>query len=375
MAWNEDGNGKDPWKRDGNEPVELDQIVREWQKRFGSILGGRGGSSSGGGGGAGSIALVVLLFIAWLLTGLYRVDAAEQGVVQRFGAYTITTGPGLRWHLPFPIETVDVVNIEEVNKFNYSTEMLTADKWYVFIDIVVQYRRTDPVLYSFEVQDPDQTLEDVAESALRGVAGTSTLASLIGARRDEISARTLEELQQTLTDYGAGLTVTSVNLNVVNYPRVVEDAVADTVRADNDSERYRFEAEAYQNNLVGRAEGEKQRLLQDAEAYRERVVADATGEASRFEALLTEYKKAPRVTRDRLYIEAIEDIYSRSSKVLIDADGSGNLMYLPLDQLLKRSGIDLPGASGTGPSDGSNTTSRPPESTRTDSGRERGDRS
>ena len=344
MAWNEQGNGQgnggdqDPWGRGGGgQQNDLDQIVQDWQKRFGSILGGGGGK-----GGSGSYALVVFLLIAWGVTGFYRVDAAEQGVVQRFGAFTEVTNPGLRWHLPFPIERVDVVNIVEVENFDYSTEMLTADKWYVYIDIGVQYRRSDPVKYSFEVQDPDLTLQDVTESALRGVAGTSTLASLIGDERDVISSRTMEELQQTLSDYGAGLTVTSVNLNVVNYPPIVEDAVADTVRADNDSERYRFEAEAYRNDLVGRAEGEAQRILQDANAYREQVIANAEGEAARFEALLAEYQQAPRVTRDRLYLDAIEDVYGGANKVIIDSDGSGNLLYLPIDQMLQRAGVRMP---------------------------------
>ena len=305
MAWNEDGNGKDPWKRGGEEPNDLDQIVQDWQKKFGSILGG----GKGAGGAGGGIALVVILLIAWGLTGFYRVDAAERGVVQRFGKFVEpVTMPGLRWHLPFPIETVDVVNIEQVNDFNYSTEMLTADEWYVFIDVAVQYRRTDPVKFSFLVADPEQTLQDVTESALRGVVGTSTLASLIGERREEIPARTIEELQDTLDGYGAGLAVTSININTVNYPSAVEEAVADTQRARNDRDRFQLEAERYANDIVPRARGEAQRILQDAEAYRERVIADAEGDASRFEALLAEYQKAPRVTRDRLYIEAVEEV-------------------------------------------------------------------
>ena len=212
MANNESGNGGDPWKRRGNEPNDLDQIVQHWQKRFGSILGG-GGRRSGGSGG---YALIIMLLIAWGLTGFYRIDEAERGVVQQFGAYTQTTLPGLRWHLPFPIETVDVVNIQEVNNFNFKTEMLTANEQYVLMDLVVQYRRTDPVKYSFEVQDPEITLQDVTESALRSVVGTSSLADLIGERRAEIPARTIEELQETLTCYGAGLTVTSINLKDVN---------------------------------------------------------------------------------------------------------------------------------------------------------------
>jgi membrane protease subunit HflK len=353
MAWNEDGNGKDPWKRGGEEPNDLDQIVQDWQKKFGSILGG----GKGAGGAGGGIALVVILLIAWGLTGFYRVDAAERGVVQRFGKFVEpVTMPGLRWHLPFPIETVDVVNIEEVNDFNYSTEMLTADEWYVFIDVAVQYRRTDPVKFSFLVEDPEQTLQDVTESALRGVVGTSTLASLIGERREEIPARTIEELQDTLDGYGAGLAVTSININTVNYPSAVEEAVADTQRARNDRDRFQLEAERYANDIVPRARGEAQRILQDAEAYRERVIADAEGDASRFEALLAEYQKAPRVTRDRLYIEAVEEVYGSASKVLIDTDGSGNLLYLPLNEIMQRSGINIPSvrsdADSISPSDG-----------------------
>ena len=338
MANNDSGNGHDPWKRDDDTPNDLDQIVQDWQRRFSSILGGGGGS--GGSGTGGSYALIIMLLIAWSLTGLYRVDEAERGVVQRFGAYTITSEPGLRWHLPFPIETVDVVNTQEVNDFNFSTEMLTADEQYVFIDIVVQYRRTDPVKYSFEVADPEITLQDVTESALRGVVGTSSLEQLIGDRRDEIPERTMDELQATLSDYGegTGLTVTSINLNVVDYPKSVQEAVDDTQKARNDRERYELEAKTYANDIIPRARGAGQRVLQDAEAYHDRVIADAQGEASRFEALLVEYQKAPRVTRDRLYIDAVEDVYSRTNKVILDSEGSGNLLYLPIDQLIRQSG-------------------------------------
>lgn len=344
MANNESGNGGDPWKRRGNEPNDLDQIVQHWQKRFGSILGG-GGRRSGSSGG---YALIIMLLIAWGLTGFYQIDESERGVVQQFGAYTQTTLPGLRWHLPFPIETVDVVNIQQVNNFNFKTEMLTANEQYVLMDLVVQYRRTDPVKYSFEVQDPEITLQDVTESALRSVVGTSSLADLIGERRAEIPARTIEELQETLTAYGAGLTVTSINLKDVNYPKRVEDAVADTQRARNDRDRYILEATTYSNDIIPRARGSAQRVLQDAEAYRERVIADAQGDAGRFTALLVEYHKAPGVTRDRLYIEAIEDVYSRTNKVLIDSEGSGNLLYLPLDQLMRQSrGAGSSGSAGS----------------------------
>lgn len=347
MAWNEGGNGKDPWKRDGDEPNDLDQIVQDWQRRFGKILGG-GGAAGGGGGGAGGIVLAVLLLIAWLLTGFYRVDEAERGVVQRFGAYTETTMPGLRWHFPFPIEVVDIVNTTAISNYAYRTEMLTADEQYVFIDMVVQYRRTDPVKYSFEVVEPDLTLQDVTESALREVVGTSNIESLITGRRDEIASRTQEVLQATIDSYGngAGITVTSISLETVNYPQAVQAAVDDAQKARNDSGRYILEADEYANNIVPKARGDAARILEDAAAYKDRVIADAEGEAARFEALLTEYQKAPRVTRDRLYIEAVEEVYGRAAKVLLDTDGSGNLLYLPLDQILNRSGVKLPSIDG-----------------------------
>ncbi len=357
MAWNEQGNGKDPWRRDGGGPTDLDQIVREWQQRLGGLFGGRGGGRGGGaGGGAGGILLVVVLLIAWGLTGLYRVDEAERGVVQRFGAYTKTTMPGLHWHLPYPIESRTIVNTNAVSNYAYRTEMLTADEQYVFIDMVVQFRRTDPVKYTFEVVEPDLTLQDVTESALREVVGTTMLETLVTARRDEIASRTKEVLQSTIDSYGAGITVTSISLETVNYPQAVQAAVDDAQKARNDSERFQLEADAYANDVVPRARGDAARVLEDARGYRDRVIADAQGEAARFEALLTEYAKAPRVTRDRLYIEAIEEVYGNSSKVLMDAEGSGNLVYLPLDKLINQSGRTMPMVE---PNRSSDSQSRP----------------
>ena len=348
IAWNESGNGKDPWKRGGDEPSDLDQIVRNWQKRLGRIVGGGGGGGSGGG-----WFLIVLLFIAWGVTGFYRVDEAERGVVQRFGAYTESTLPGLHWHMPYPIETVDLVNAAAVSNYAYSTEMLTADEQYVFIDMVVQYRRTDPVKYSFEVVEPESTLQDVTESALREVVGTTTLEVLVTTRRDEIASRTREALQSTIDDYGSGLTVTSISLETVNYPQAVQAAVDDAQKARNDSERYELEADAYARDIIPKARGNAARVLEDAQAYRARVIADADGEASRFVALLTEYQKAPQVTRQRLYIDAIEDVYGRSNKVFLDSDGSGNLLYLPIDKLINQ-GVRQPSSS-----DGSRASDSP----------------
>ncbi|MDH3441731.1 MAG: protease modulator HflK, partial [Gammaproteobacteria bacterium] len=188
MAWNEPGNGKDPWDKKGDEPIELDKIVRGWQRKLAGVVGGGGGRAAPGS--AGGFVLIVLLALAWLATGLYRVDEAERGVVQRFGKHTETTMPGLRWHIPYPIEVVDKVNVTAVDNFPFRTEMLTADRQYVFIQMVVQYRRIDPVKYSFEVVEPELTLQDVTESALREVVGTSTLIRLVTEQRDQIAPRT-----------------------------------------------------------------------------------------------------------------------------------------------------------------------------------------
>ncbi len=336
MAWNESGNGKDPWKRNDDEPNDLDQIVQNWQKRLSAILGGGGGGGRSGPGSGGSFFLLFLLVGAWIVTGFYRVDEAERGVVQRFGAYTETTMPGLHWHIPYPMEIVNKINANEVANYKYNTEMLTADQQYVFIDMTVQYRRTDPVKYSFEVELPEETLQDVTESALREVVGTSELEVLIAARRDEIATRTKDVLQSTLDSYGAGLTITSISLETVNYPQAVQSSVDDAQKARNDSERYVLEADAYARDIIPKARGDAARVLEDARAYRDRVIADAEGEAGRFEALLTEYQKAPEVTRERLYIDAIEEVYGRSNKVILDAEGSGNLLYLPIDQLMQQ---------------------------------------
>lgn len=337
MAWNDSGNGNDPWKKEGGQANDLDQIVQKWQRKLSGIFGGGGGSRKAPGSGGGWV-LPLILLIAWAFTGLYRVDEAQRGVVQRFGAYTVTTLPGLHWHLPFPIEAVDIVNTGAVNRYGFSTEILTADEQYVFIQMVVQYRRSDPYKYSFNVVDPEGTLEEVTESALREVIGTSTLEALVTVERDQIAPRTQVVLQNTLDFYGSGITVSAISLERLDYPQAVQDAVDDTQKARNDSDRTILEADTYAQDLIPRARGTAARILQDAEAYRSRVIADADGQSSRFLALLTEYQKAPGVTRERLYIEAVEAVYANSNKVILDASGSGNLLYLPLDKLIGAGG-------------------------------------
>jgi membrane protease subunit HflK len=354
MSWNESGNGgKSPWDRGNNDgPPDLDKIVRDWQKRFSSLFGGSSGGGnkstrSGSGVGPSSamlVGLVVLLLLGWAATGLYRVNDAERGVVLRFGAYHATTLPGLRWHLPSPLEQVIKVNISQVIPYSQTTRMLTADENIVVVDLVVQYQRANPVDYLFNVRDPEGTLKDVSESAIREVIGQNTADYVLLEGRAEIAVNTQDLIQLTLDQYGAGILVSKVNLQDTNFPSQVEAAVQDAIKAREDKERLAFEAQSYENDIVPKARGEVARRIQDAEAYKSRVVADAEGEASRFEQLLAEYEKAPAVTRERLYIETIEDVYSRSSKVLLDAEGSGNLLYLPVDKLLEQRGMSrLPG--------------------------------
>jgi len=336
MAWNESGNGKNPWDRGGGKdgPPDLDKIVREWQQRFNALLGG--GRSKRGGGGGGLTIVLILILLGWAATGVYRVDDPERGVILRFGRFQSISMPGLRWHLPWPIESVEKINIGAVNRFNQQTYMLTSDENIVQVDLSVQYRNADPKKYLFNVRDPDATLSDVSESAIREVVGRSEMDYVLGAGRAELAQRTEELIQHTLDEYGTGMVVTKVNLQDANFPSQVEAAVQDAVKAREDKQRLAFEAQAYANDIVPKARGEVARRIQDAEAYKARVVADAQGEASRFEQLLTEYQRAPEVTRERLYIDAIEYVLSNSNKVLLDAQGSGNLLYLPIDKLLER---------------------------------------
>jgi modulator of FtsH protease HflK len=344
MAWNEPGNGKNPWDRgQGQGPPDLDKIIRAWQQRLVAFLrggrgsrGGSGGQSAGQPGGAAVVALAVLVLAVWVATGFYRVDDAERGVVTRLGKYQESTLPGLRWHLPWPIERVERVNTNEIVPFKQQTRMLTADENIVVVDLVVQYRKADPVKYLFNVRDPEATLQDVSESAIREVIGKNKLDFVLLEGRTEIAVLTEKLVQQTLDEYQTGMLVTKVNLQDANFPSQVETAVQDAIKAREDRERLSFEAEAYANDVVPRARGEAVRRQQEAEGYRARVVADAQGEAARFELLLAEYKKAPEVTRRRLYLEAMEEIYGASNKILVDADAGNNLLYLPVDKILEQ---------------------------------------
>lgn len=341
MAWNEPGKGnKDPWGSRGsggrgNNSPDLDELVRNLQRKLSGLFGGGGGKVPSGNGSIVGLLLVVL-GLGWLASGLYQVDAAETGVVLRFGKLEATTPPGLHWHLPWPIETVHKVNIGEIARFPYRTQMLTKDENIVAVDLTVQYRRSDPADYLFNVRNADETLSDVTESAIREIVGRNNLDFILGEGRAEIARQTRELVQQSLNNYGAGLEVTSVNLQDANFPAPVQPAVRDAIKAREDKERLELEAQKYANDIVPRARGTAARRIEDAEAYRAEVVAEAQGQSTRFTQLLEEYARAPDVTRQRLYLETMENVLGSTAKVLVTAEGGGNIMYLPLDQLLKK---------------------------------------
>jgi modulator of FtsH protease HflK len=345
MAWNEPGKGGNPWNSGGRKdgPPDLDKVVRDLQQKISGIFGGRGGSGSSGGSGgrmagAGLGLIGGAAVVLWALSGFYQVDEAERGIVLQFGAFHEVTMPGLHWHIPYPIQRVEKVNVAQVGSFTHSTRMLTADENIVSVDLRVQFRRADARAFLFNVRSPEETLGEVTETAIREVVGKSNLDFVLTEGRAEVASRTREIIQATLDSYGAGIEITSVNLEDSNFPSQVEAAVQDAIKAREDRERLALEAEAYANDVVPRARGNAARLIQSAEAYREQVIAEAEGEGDRFLALLAEYQRAPGVTRQRLYFETMEQVLGGANKVLIDTQGSGTLMYLPIDELIKRSG-------------------------------------
>ena len=345
MAWNEPGRNRNPW---GNRPdrgaADLDEALRNLQRKLAALFGGGGGGGAGGGeagGGAGmrgfGFGTVALVLIAiWAATGLYKVDAAERAVVTRFGKYVATTEPGLRWHLPWPIESRQIINVESVEGFSDQTRMLTSDENLVDINIAVQYRRAEPVAFAFNVRDPEATLGEVSESAIREIVGRSTLDFVLEEGRQEITAKTRELIQRTLDSYESGMEVTTVNLQGVSVPEQVQTSQRDAIKAREDKERLGLEAQAYANDILPKAKGSAARQMEDSLAYKARIVADAEGEAARFSKLLEAYERAPGVTRQRLYFETLEEVLGNASKVIVSTEGTGNMIYLPLDKLMER---------------------------------------
>ena len=343
MAWNEPGKGGNPWNSGGRGegPPDLDKVVKDLQQKLSGIFGGRGGGGSSGrrGSAAGPGLILAAAVVIWSASGFYTVDEAERGVILQFGEFHDLAQPGLHWHIPTPIQSVEKVNVAGVERFKHSTRMLTSDENIVNVDLVVQFRRSDPRSFLFNVRTPEETLSEVSESAIREVVGKSTLDFVLTEGRAEVALQTRDIIQATLDSYGAGLEITSVNLQDANFPAQVEAAVQDAIKAREDRDRLALEAQSYANDIVPRARGNAARLLQDAEAYRAQIIADAEGDAARFTALRGEYEKAPGVTRQRLYYETMEQVLGGSNKVILDTSSSGSLMYLPIEELMKRQDV------------------------------------
>lgn len=353
MAWNEPGGGRDPWGGRGDQqgPPDLEEAIKNLQAKVSRIFGG--GKSTGGGGGGGRLGamgigiIIIVLLGVWVLAGIYIVDPAEQAVVTRFGKYNRTMGPGPHW-LPTFIEDRETINVEQVRSAEIGFRsagrsegsvprealMLTQDENIVDLRFAIQYRVNDAKAFLFNVVDPIVTLRQVTESAIREIVGQNRLDYVFTEGRSAVAAAAEEAIQGILDNYGVGIGVTTVNMQDAQPPPEVQDAFSDVVKAREDEVRLKNEAEAYANDILPKARGDAAAMREQAEAYKQRVVAGAEGETNRFLSVLGEYRKAPEVTRKRLYIESLESVLGSTSKVLLDVEGSNNLLYVPLDKLL-----------------------------------------
>ena len=347
MPWNQSNNDKDPWERENRQsPPDLDAVINKFMSSFGGIFGSKKPSKNGGGKGTSIISLLVFVSLVWAATGFYIVSENERAVILRFGEYQRTAMPGPGWHLPRPIETHETINFTGIRSVEKRTTMLTKDENIVELAFSVQYRINNAEDYLFNVENPDiegdrtcrfgsrSTICGVLDSAIRDVVGKNNMDYILREGRTEISNRTEELMQQVLNSYQAGIQVTSVNLQDSQPPDAVQDSFQDATKAREDMERYKNEAQAYANEIVPQARGEAARMIQDALAYKEMVIANAEGDADRFLKLLKEYKRAPEVTRNRLYMDSIESVLSNSSKLMIDVKEGNNLMLLPLDKII-----------------------------------------
>jgi len=386
MSWNEPGGDKkDPWSGRGDQkgPPDLDEAIRSLQEKLGKIFGG--GQGSGGDGtspgnssrnlGFAAVGAVVL----WGFSGFYIVDEGNHGVETRFGKYLATTQSGWNWHIPAPIEQVQIVNVKqqrfiEVGYRSGGSEqitgsvpkealMLTKDENYVDVRLAVQYQVKDAKDFIFNVANPAATLKQVTESAQRGVIGSSTMDFVLTEGRSEIVTQIKKEIQDVMDTYKSGIQITSVNLQDAQPPEQVQNAFEDAIKAREDEQRLINEAEAYSNDVVPKARGAAARKIQEAEGYKEQVIAQAEGETNRFTKLLTEYTKAPDVTRKRIYIEAMESVLAQTNTVLVDVKGGNNLLYLPLDKIMQRQSPVQASSTSTPQSSNEPPQSSQPQST------------
>jgi membrane protease subunit HflK len=342
MAWNEPGGGnKDPWGNSGDKgPPDLDEAFKKLQAQLAGIFGGgRGGDGGGSSVGINSGMLGVLLVVAAILYGafgVYQLDAQERGVVFRFGELqTDIVMPGLHWNAPI-IDRVEVVNVTRVNSHSHQALMLTEDENIVDVSVTVQWVVRDPSKYLVNVRNPRISLDHATESALRHVVGSSMMDEVITDGRAAVAAEVQDRLQTYLQNYGTGILVSKVNIDESAPPTQVRDAFNDVQKAKEDEQRTINDANAYAESVIPEARGEAQQQIEQANAYRERVIARSTGEAQRFNKLLAEYQLAERVTKDRLYIDAMETLLSNSSKIMVDVEGGNNMLYLPLDRIMQQ---------------------------------------
>ena len=335
MSWNEPGGGnrqRDPWGGKDQGPPDLDEALRKLQDQLNGLFGRR--SSGGGSKGAGSLIgiVVVIAVTVWGLMGLTQIGEQERAVVLRLGEYNRTAQPGLFWY-PRGIDSISRVNITQVRSAQFRETMLTQDENIVDVSMSVQYVIDNPKDFVLEVRDPERSLQHASQSALRHVVGDSSMGLVLTEGRAAIAVQVRERLQQYLVNYTTGINVQKVNIDDASPPSQVQEAFDDVIKAREDEERVKNEAESYANGIVPEARGRAQRIKEEAEAYRQQVIAKATGEAQRFDQLLAEYEKAPEVTRERLYIDALESVLANTSKVMVDVEGGNNMMYLPLDKL------------------------------------------
>ena len=335
MSWNEPGGGnrqRDPWGGKDQGPPDLDEALKKLQEQLNGLFGGRsgGGSSKGAGSLIGIVAVIAVA--VWGLMGLTQIGEQERAVVLRLGEYNRIAQPGLFWY-PRGIDTISRVNITQVRSAQFRETMLTQDENIVDVSMSVQYVIDDPKNFVLEVRDPERSLQHAAQSALRHVVGDSSMGLVLTEGRAAIAVQVRERLQQYLVNYTTGINVQKVNIDDASPPSQVQEAFDDVIKAREDEERVKNEAESYANGIVPEARGRAQRIKEEAEAYRQQVIAKATGEAQRFDQLLAEYEKAPEVTRERLYIDALESVLSNTSKVMVDVEGGNNMIYLPLDKL------------------------------------------
>jgi membrane protease subunit HflK len=367
VAWNEPGGngGKDPWgqRRKEQGPPDLDKILKNIRDRLSGLFGGGSGRGTGGGGGErfNRIGLGLIVAVAvglWLLSGFYVINQGERGVELKFGKKNEVTGPGLHWHWPWPIERVEKVNVDQVSTLSIGRRgdkgsgggvdsgfMLTEDENIVVVEFTVQYKIKDASDYLFNVRDPKSTIVQAMESASREVVGKSQLDFIITEGQLEVSDKTQKLLQEILDRYKSGIQIVKVQMQKVSPPEEVKAAFDDATKAREDGARIIKEAEAYSNDIIPRARGAASRLVQEAQGYKASIMARAEGDARRFTSIVGEYVKAPGVTRDRMYIETMEQVLSNTTKILIDQKGSSNVLYLPLDRMLHNAS----GTSGAGP--------------------------